>query len=482
MLKFYNTLTRKLETFRTIKDGEVRMYNCGPTVYGPPHIGNFRSFMFADMLRRYLEFRGYEVFQVTNITDIDDKTIRDSKKEGLSLKDFTEKYTHVFLQGIDSLNIQRAKLYPRATEEVDGMIELIEKLLKKGLAYVKDDGIYYDISKFKNYGKLGKVNLSAAKRTERVLSDEYEKENINDFALWKMSTEDEIKRKIFFNSPWGKGRPGWHIECSVMSMKYLGQTIDIHTGGIDLVFPHHENEIAQSEGATGKKFVNYWMHCEHLKVDGKKMSKSLGNFITLDDILKKYGADTIRYFFLSTHYRKQLNYTEKGMDNAKLAVDKLKNTLDNMDDVLRSGEEYIDLKERDEKFISKIRLLESKFEKSMDNDLDSPGGIKIIHELSKTINDYLTGKVNKALLVEAEAIYRELLFVFGLLECQEAVGGSGSGDDKLSEKLINLIVDLREELRKNKMYDLSDKIRSDLEKAEVILEDKAGRTGWKIKK
>lgn len=476
MLKFYNTLTRKKEIFKTIKEGEVKMYNCGPTVYGPPHIGNFRAFLFADMLRRYLEFRGYDVFQVTNITDIDDKTIRDSKKEGMNLKDFTEKYSKVFLEGLDSLNIQRAKLYPRATEEVPEMIDLIEKLLKKGLAYVKEDGVYFDISKFKNYGKLGKVNLKAAKQTERVLSDEYEKENINDFALWKTSTEDEIKRKIFFKSPWGKGRPGWHIECSVMSMKYLGKTIDIHTGGIDLVFPHHENEIAQSEGANGEKFVNYWMHCEHLKVNGKKMSKSLGNFITLKDVLNKYDSDTFRYFFLSSHYRKQLNYTDKGMANAKSAVEKLKNTLDNIEDMLRSDEEYIDFKDRDEKFINNIRALNEKFEKIMDDDLDSPLGMKVVHEVSKSINDYLVGKANKALVIEAEAIYRSLLFVFGLFETQEA------GADKMSEDLVALVINLREELRKKKMYDVSDEIRSDLEKIGVILEDKAGRTGWKLKK
>ena len=476
MLKVYNTLTRKKEVFKPVEKGKVTMYNCGPTVYGPPHIGNFRAFLVADMIRRYLEFKGCDVFQVMNITDIDDKTIRDSVKEGLTLGDFTKKYTKVFLEGIDSLNIQRARLYPRATEEVDGMISLIRKLLKKKMAYVREDGIYYDISKFRGYGKLSKVNLKAAKRTERILADEYDKANPNDFALWKMSTPDEIKRKIFFDSPWGKGRPGWHIECSVMSTKYLGDTLDIHTGGVDLVFPHHENEIAQSEGATGKKFVKYWMHCEFLKVDGRKMSKSLGNFITLADVLEKYDADTFRYFFLSTHYRKQLNYTDKGMKNAKLAVDKLRNTLDNIKDAMRSDDESLDLTERDTKFAARIKAAKKRFEKVMDNDLDTPLGTKVLHEVSKAVNDYIAKKPNKSLVMEAYQVYRELLSVLGLFEKGEA------GVGKLTEDLIGILIEIREELRKKRMYDVSDRIRSDLNNAGVILEDKAGRTSWKIKK
>ncbi|RLG43183.1 MAG: cysteine--tRNA ligase, partial [Thermoproteota archaeon] len=302
-MKVYNTLGKSLQDFVPLEDKKVKMYSCGPTVYGLPHIGNYRSFFTADIMHRYLEYRGYDVTWVMNITDIDDKTIRDSAAAGMGLKEFTEKYTQVFLDGLDSLHILHPDILPKATEHIPEMIALVQKLVDKGIAYQVGGSIYYSIRKFPDYGKLSQVDLEGLEAGHRVDVDEYGKDEPNDFVLWKASTQEEISRGITFDSPWGRGRPGWHIECSAMSTKYLGQPFDIHTGGIDLVFPHHENEIAQSEGAHGKDMAKYWLHCAHLIVDGRKMSKSKGNWFTLTGLLKKYDADSIRYFFLETHYR-----------------------------------------------------------------------------------------------------------------------------------------------------------------------------------
>ena len=282
-----NSLTRKIEEFKPLVEGKVTMYTCGPTVYGVPHIGNYRTFFMADMIRRYLEFKGYDVIHVINITDIDDKTIRDSAEEGLPIKEFTEKYTDVFFEGIDWLNLKRAHVYPRATENIQEMIDWIKILVDKKYAYDADDGVYFNIKKFKNYGQLVNLKLEDLKIGERARSDEYDKDNIQDFVLWKKSTKEELERGIYYESPWGKGRPGWHIECSVMSTKYLGETIDIHTSAVDLKFPHHTNEIAQSEAVTGKPFVNYWIHGEFLNLKSEKMSKSLGNITTLHQLMDK---------------------------------------------------------------------------------------------------------------------------------------------------------------------------------------------------
>jgi len=284
-LRFFNTITRKKEEFVSIEPGKVGMYTCGPTVYDYAHIGNFRTYMFEDLLRRYLEYKGYEVTQVMNITDVDDKTIAGSRAKKVSLSEYTKKYIDAFFDDLDTLNIERADFYPEATTHIKEMVELVKKLLDKGFAYRSDGDIYFKLSSFKDYGKLSKMKLENLKIGARVGKDEYEKEEASDFALWK--GWDEKDGDVFWETEIGKGRPGWHIECSAMSMKYLGEHFDIHTGGIDNMFPHHENEIAQSESATGKKFVNFWLHSLHLIVEGKKMSKSLGNIYTLRDILEK---------------------------------------------------------------------------------------------------------------------------------------------------------------------------------------------------
>ncbi|HPG00875.1 MAG TPA: cysteine--tRNA ligase, partial [Kiritimatiellia bacterium] len=278
-LRFYNTLTRQIDDFQSLEDGNVRMYTCGPTVYNFAHIGNFRAYVFEDLLRRYLKYSGYQVTQVMNLTDVDDKTIKGALQQGTSLKDYTKTYVDAFFEDLRLLEVEPAEYYPAATDHIPDMIALIHRLFEKGVAYQSDDGsIYFSISKYKDYGKLAHLDMSGLRAGARVAQDEYEKENLADFALWK--AWDEKDGDVFWESPWGRGRPGWHIECSAMSMRYLGESFDIHTGGVDNVFPHHEDEIAQSEAATGKQFARYWLHCAHLIVDGKKMSKSLGNFYT----------------------------------------------------------------------------------------------------------------------------------------------------------------------------------------------------------
>lgn len=474
-LRFYDTLSRRKKPFEPLEPGKVRMYLCGPTVYSDPHIGNFRSFLVGDIIRRWLEYRGYQVFYVMNITDIDDKTIRDSGKEGISLKEFTERYTRSFLRGLDILNIRRATVYPRATGTVPEMIEFIEKLIEKGLAYVTSDGVYYDISKFPGYGKLSGINLLAVKTTERMLRDEYDKERPSDFALWKRSTDEEINRGIYFESPWGRGRPGWHIECSAMSRKYLGDTLDIHAGGEDLIFPHHENEIAQSEGLTGKEFVRYWIHIGYLMIKGRKMSKSLGNYISFDEVISKYSPDALRYFYISTHYRKQIDYTEEAMMNAENAIKRLRNTLEIVEETFHSSSENLDYTEREENFLREIIKQKKLFEESMDDDLDTPKALMSLHSISKIINEYVLTRPNKGVLYKAYSIYRMLLDVLGLIEKRELKF------DIPKDHLLELIIKIRDILRNKRLYDISDFIREQLNEIGILLIDTPEGTVWKIK-
>jgi cysteinyl-tRNA synthetase len=469
----YDTLNREKRAFVPVEPGRVRMYVCGPTVYAEPHIGNFRVFVMGDLVRRWLEYRGYDVFYVMNITDIDDKTIRDSGREGVSLKEFTERYTRVFLQGLDRLNIKRATLYPKATEHIDDMIGFIEGLLKKGLAYLASDGIYYDIDKFPEYGKLSRIDLSKVRKTERMLADEYDKESPQDFALWKRSTPEELRRGIYYNSPWGPGRPGWHIECSVMSQKYLGETLDIHMGGEDLIFPHHENEIAQSEGLTGKPFVRYWLHVAFLKIRGEKMSKSLGNIIRISEALRGYSADALRYFYLSAHYRRQIDYTEEVMEGAEAAVRRLGNALTIVEDALRQQEEKLSYGDEERRFLKDIQTLRLEFEASMDDDLDTHGALDALHAMSRTLNTYAEERPNKGVLLKAYETYRRLLNTLGLLERRVEAG-------ELLEKALGIVAEAREKLRAERRYDLSDWIREELRGMGVILEDTPRGTRWRI--
>ncbi len=473
-LHLYDTLTRSKKPFVPLEPGKVRMYVCGPTVYGDPHIGNFRTFTVGDIIRRWLDYRGYDVFHVMNITDIDDKTIRDSGEEGVSLEEFTERYTESFLRGLDLMNIKRAHVYPKATEYAPQMVDFVKELVDKGVAYVAKDGVYFDINKFPDYGKLSRINISKVEKTERMAADEYEKENVNDFALWKNSTPDEYERGIYYDSPWGPGRPGWHIECSVMSRSLCGDTIDIHAGGEDLVFPHHENEIAQSESLTGKKFVRNWLHARFLMINGHKMSKSLGNYVSFDEILSRYTVDAFRYFYLSVHYRRPLDYTEQAMEVAQNSVNRLENTLDLVDDALRKEDKHLSYGEREAGFLEAVKDHRLIFEAAMDDDLDTHGAIDALHALSGTINEYVSGPTNKGTLIKGETAYKKLLEALGLFEKR------GGGSDGLSEELIGLVAGVRERLRAEKNYAMADEIRDLLGEAGVTLADTNEGTSWKI--
>jgi len=473
-LVLYDTLTRRKKPFVPVEEGKVRMYVCGPTVYGDPHIGNFRTFIVSDFLRRWLDYLGYDVFHTMNITDIEDKTIRDSGAEGISLKEFTERYTRSFLRGLDVLNMRRATTYPKATEYVEPMIDFVQELLDKGVAYVAGDGVYFEIAKFPEYGKLSQVDTSKVEKTERMMKDEYDKESANDFALWKFATQEELDRGIYYESPWGKGRPGWHIECSVMSKCLMGEIIDIHAGGEDLVFPHHENEIAQTESLTGKTFVNYWVHVRFLTINGTKMSKSLGNYVSFDDVLSRYSPETFRYFYLSVHYRRPIDYTDESMRIAENSVARLGNTLDLIDDAMNQLDVNLDYSEREAAFVESIRELKGSFEDAMNDDLDTHGALDALHGMSGAINRYIDGGANKGILTIAADTYRRLLNTLGLFEKRAEVA-SGITDD-----VISLLADVRERLRLERNFDLSDKIRDDLRKIGVVLSDTADGAKWKI--
>jgi cysteinyl-tRNA synthetase len=344
-----------------------------------------------------------------------------------------------------------------------------------GVAYDAEDGVYFDIDKFPNYGKLSGIDINKVERTERVAADEYDKEEAQDFALWKKATPEELERGIYFESPWGRGRPGWHIECSVMSKELLGDTIDIHAGGEDLAFPHHENEVAQSETVTGKKFVRFWLHMRFLMVGGRRMGKSLGNYVSFDDILEKHTPDALRYFYISTHYRRPLNFTWESMEGTQNTVNRLENTLDLIENAMRGPDDNLDYMEREEKLLKTVREEKKKFVEAMDDDFDTPIAFGHLHAINGAINEYLTGPANKGVLREAADVYRELLGVLGLFEKRK------EGGDEVTERLITMIADLREEQRNEKNYAFADLIRDRLAEAGVKLQDTAEGTTWKLK-
>ncbi len=454
-LKFFNTLKRKLQKFKPFKEGFVGLYTCGPTVYNYPHIGNYRAYIFEDVLRRYMEYKGLQVKQIMNITDVDDKTIRDSQKEGISLKEFCNRYEKAFFEDLKVLNIQPAAVYPRATQHIKEMIEITEGLLKKKKAYKTEDGcVYYEISKFKKYGQLASIDVAQlqAGASGRVQKDEYDKDHPSDFALWKAWTAEDGDVK--WDSPWGAGRPGWHIECSAMSRKYLGDQFDIHTGGVDNIFPHHQNEIAQTEGFTGKQFVKYWLHCEHLLVDGQKMSKSLGNFYTLRDVLAKgHHPLAVRYLLLSAQYRQKLNFTFESLNAAKAALDRIW-------DFMRKLETHSEGADNP-KVDTLIAKTQKKFEKSMDNDLDISPALAAMFDMITKINTLMMKKKISAQNAQA---------VLSLMKKFDKVLGIIKEEEKTPE-MIQKLVQERETARQQKNWELADRLREQIKQQGFAVED-----------
>jgi len=449
-LKIFNTLSRREEVLEPIEPGLVRFYTCGPTVYNFAHIGNFRAYVFEDLLRRQIKVSGFKVCQVMNLTDVDDKTIRGAKNAGMSLADFTARYKKAFFDDIAVLNIERAEYYPAATDHIPEMIELIKKLMEKGYAYKSQDGsVYFAVSKFPSYGKLAHLDTAGLKAGARVIHDEYEKESLADFALWK--AWDEGDGDVYWDSPWGRGRPGWHIECSAMGMKYLGESFDIHTGGIDNMFPHHENEIAQSEAATGKQFVKYWMHCEHLRVNGEKMSKSLGNFYTLRDLLEKgYRGREIRYVLISAHYRQTLNFTFDALNAARVALARVDDFVFRIKEIAGSKKVIIPKGWKSQAWVHEYR---NRFLMSMENDLNSPQALAALFDFIVAGNKAISeGKVTPEDAEDILSLLEDMDKVLGVIIREE---------DKPDEKVL-LLVNKREEARKAKNWELSDQIRSDL--------------------
>lgn len=467
-MKIYDTMTRYKEEFRTIEPGKVRMYVCGPTVYNLIHIGNARPMIFFDTVRRYLEYKGYEVNFVSNFTDVDDKIIKAANEEGVDASVISERYIAECKKDMAGMNVRPASYNPRATEEISGMIDMIRKLIDGGHAYVAADGtVYYRVESFPDYGKLSHKNVEenqAGLRTLKVRGEEA-KEDPNDFVLWKPKKEGEP----YWESPWCEGRPGWHIECSVMSKKYLGETIDIHGGGEDLVFPHHENEIAQSEAVSGKQFVRYWMHNAFLNIDNVKMSKSLGNFKTVRQISEEYDLQVLRFFMLSAHYRSPLNFSREMMDGAKASLDRILTAMEHLRDclVVTKAEALTGAEEEELKAFDALR---EKFEAAMDDDFNTADAISVIFEMVKRANITVTEESSKAYITRVKELLKKLLDVLGLL--------SERKEENLDARVEALIAE-RQTARKEKNFARADEIRNELTEMGILLEDTKEGVKWK---
>ncbi len=468
-LTFYNTMTRKKEVFKPIKGNKVNLYVCGLTVYDYPHVGHSRVYIMWDILRRYLDYSGYDLKHVQNITDIHDSIIKRAKEDNVSLKDLTEKFTKIAFDDMDRLRIKRAHVYPKVTEHIKEIIDMVQTLIDKGYAYVADDGsVYYDISKFKDYGKLSRIDVSRTKAGARVVIDDY-KENPQDFALWK-AADDEPR----WDSPWGKGRPGWHIECSVMARKHLGDTLDIHTGGMDHYFPHHENEIAQSEATTGKKYVNYWMHTAFINIGGEKMSKSLKNFITIKDILNQYRPEVLRLFMVSSHYRTPVDYNPKNLEYAKASLERLEIFLDNLAFYKKDAPDKGKYDDKVQKLIDRSK---KDFIEAMDDDLNTPKAIESLFSFVKEINKLMEDRdaIGKAEIDNLKSHLYDLDEVFAVLPKNDA------SDAELSDE-VNALIEKRESARKDKDFKTADEIRDKLDKMGIILEDTDSGIKWRKKR
>ncbi|HEY4777897.1 MAG TPA: cysteine--tRNA ligase [Candidatus Acidoferrales bacterium] len=476
-VRLHNTLTNRLEPLEPIHKGEVRIYTCGPTVYDYAHIGNFRTFVFQDILRRFLQSREYRVLQVMNLTDVDDRIIQKAAAAGVSIREYTEKYVQAFLEDMDALHLEPPEEMVRATDHIEDMVALIERLQKKGFTYNSEGSIYYKISKFPHYGELSHIDLAGMQTGVRVDVDQYEKENARDFALWKAPKSGEH----FWETPIGPGRPGWHIECSAMAMKYLGDTLDIHTGGVDLTFPHHENEIAQSEAATGHPFVRLWLHAEHLIINGEKMSKSLGNFYTLRDLFaKNKKPSTIRFLLLSVPYRRQLNFTADSLKQAESSVIRLRNFVSRLKSEQFPAGSSAAMRKRAEK-------AESDFDAGLADDLNTAQALAAVFDLVRDVNtamdqhEFLQQDAPR-ILAAMEKVDRVLAVLPDHDDEKLRKLGFGSGQQRMSVAQIETLVKERIEAKQRRDFTRSDQIRQQLAESGIIVEDtKDGTVRWKYK-
>lgn len=462
-LAVYNDLTRKKETFEPIEKGKVKFYTCGPTVYDFFHIGNARPFVLFDVFRRYLESIGYEVTFVQNFTDIDDKMIRRANETGITVPELADKFIAEYFEDADSLGIKRATLHPRATHEMDEIIKIVSKLIEKGHAYERNGDVYFSVSSFPEYGKLSKQGIDDLRSGARIEVDERKNDPL-DFALWKASKPEEPS----WESPWGKGRPGWHIECSAMATKYLGNSIDIHGGGSDLIFPHHENEIAQSECASGCQFVKYWLHNAYLMIDKEKMSKSLGNFMTVRNIRKKFNPLVIRYFLLSAHYRSPINFSKEGLDQAQSALERINNCYTDLNFAVANRQPSC----KDNTLSEAILEASKKYTEAMDDDFNTAGALGCVFDAVRAINVHLTE--NDGFCEEGINAAKDFLIkvnsVFGFFPLESSLN---------SDEVIDGLLAERAEARKNKNFKRSDEIRDMLAEKGIIIEDTPQGARWK---
>ncbi len=468
-IRFYNTMGRSVEPFKPRQPGEVKIYTCGPTVYDHSHIGNLRTFVFEDILRRGLRYLGFQVTQVMNLTDVDDKTIERAAATGVALDDYTATFIESFFADLDTLHVERAEQYPRATRHVAEMIEIIEHLLERGFAYQRDGSVYFRIASDDDYGRLSGVDPSAARRGQRVASDEYEKEDARDFGLWKAAKEGEPS----WDSPWGPGRPGWHIECSAMSMKYLGESFDIHCGGVDNIFPHHENEIAQSESATGREVVHTWIHSEHLMVDGAKMAKSLGNQYTLKQLIER-GLDprAVRYVFISTHYRQKLNFTFDSVAAAGAALKRVDEMRFRLNSTQESGEPTPEI-------AAAVARLGEDFAAAVADDLNASAAMAavfgLVREVNKAIESSSVGAGDHRRVTDALA---DVDRVLGVLDPTQWQSAKAAASDLADDRIDSLLAE-RQQARKDRDFATADRIRDQLQQQGVVIEDTPQGPRWR---
>ena len=473
-MKLYNTMTNKIEEFKTIEENKVKMYVCGPTVYNYIHLGNARPIVVFDTLARYFEHKGMEVEFVQNFTDVDDKIINKSMEEGTSASEVSEKYIKYFFEDISKLNILESVKRPKVTENMAEIIEIIQKLIDNGFAYEKDGDVYFEVKKYKDYGKLSNQKIEELELGARIDVSEIKK-NPMDFALWKKKKKEG---EPFWESPWGQGRPGWHIECSAMAKKYLGDTFDIHGGGQDLVFPHHENEIAQSKCAYHGNFANYWLHNGFIQINGDKMSKSTGNFFLLREILEKFSGNAVRLFILSTHYRKPINFSFENMEDTKKALQNIVKSMNKFEGIVEKykNEKTADIKNLD--FSQKIDEFDKKFEDAMDEDMNTPQALATIFDQIRETNKFISVNKDELSTIYAEieksyeSLKRKIGNVFGIeIEMENSAKEEDGENMELTKKLIELLIKLRSEARSEKNFKLSDEIRDELKGLGVEIKD-----------